>query len=627
MAGDHPTPGAGETPGSGAQESRGVPLGRKPGVDPAAVADQMTQLGGAPVPAQGAPAAPSTPPAAPPAPPAAPAPGTPAPGTEYAYAPTAAFPSQPPGTTPPMGTPAGAPVGPFDPAPTPSPFPAQGGPYGYAAPPAPGPATDGYGYPAGGQHVTPPYGFPGPPAPVARQRNPVMLWGGIIGSVLVVAIIAGLVVLFGGDDDDKKDDPVASTAGTTGGASSTGTGGTTTGSSSGGTATGGGGTKAGTYALSWSAPKSATSSSGSLLAVWGTDKVIVRGDTNGIKAYNSSDGKEAWSITPPAGTKEFCSMSYGMNSNKIAAVSLNTGDSDCSTIGAVDVANGKLLWSAKVSTTRLSSPSLSLTDNVIVVGGSSAFGAVKITDGSAAWQYTPRDKSCSLYGEAAGTQLVVSDRCYGGSGPKSTLTVLDAESGKAASQAMTLEGTIERVEKVISDKPLVVEMASGVNGDYILSFDKDNKPIAKMPTKEAGSDSLRLSGTSEPYTLNIVSGTTLYVQVDASAKGSINAYDLTTGKRLWSAAGTTERGLRLISGTDKEGKVRAVAVNGYGKESKVVQLNPADGAVTDLGPIGEIKSSLISLSSTEYILRSDGTLAAFPRSSGYDTPVAMFAKK
>ncbi|MGW6916691.1 outer membrane protein assembly factor BamB family protein [Kitasatospora sp. NPDC054939] len=581
MAGDHPTPGAGDAP----QDNRGVSLGRKPGgVDPAAVADQMTQLDGAAV--QGA--APTAPPPAPPA-------GAPG-GADYAYAPTAtAFPSQappPPGQVPPPGAP-GAPVGPYDP--TPGPFPTQGGqaPYGYTAPP---PQGVGYGYP---QQQAPAYAYPGPPTAPVRQKNPVMLWGGIIGGVLVLSIIAGLVVLAGNLED--KDDP-ASTGGTSGGGS-------------------------GKYALSWAAPKATTAGSGSLLAVWGTDKVIVRGDTTAIKAYNSGDGKEAWSITPPSGAKEFCTMSYGMNSKKIAAVSMNTGDSDCSTIGAVDVANGKLLWSAKISSSRISSPSLSVTDNVIVVGSTNTFGAVKLTDGSSAWQYTPRDKSCSLFGEAAGSQLVVSDRCYGNTGPKSTLNVLDADTGKANGSPMTLEGNIERVDKVISDKPLVLEMSSGVNGDYLLMLDKDNKPAGKMPVKEAGSDSLRLSGSSEPTTINTVSGTTLYVQVDSAGKSSINAYDLATGKRLWSSTGNAERGLRLISGTDKEGKVRAIAMAGYGKEPKVVQLNPADGAATDLGVIADTRTSLLTSTYTEYVLRSDGTLAAFPRSGSSEAPVSIYAKK
>ncbi|MFF4383028.1 PQQ-binding-like beta-propeller repeat protein [Kitasatospora sp. NPDC001547] len=548
----------------------------------------MTQLDGAAVPGPAAPAGP--PPAQPPAPPAQPPVGSP----EYAaYAPTATgFPTQAP---PPPGA---APVGPYDPVP--------GAPYG--APDA------GQGYNAGGYNYQQQPGYGYPVAPVApKQRNPVMLWGGIIGGVLAISIVIALVVLL--KDPDPKPDP---------GPGPVATGGTDNGGTTGGP---GPGTKGGTFTVAWSAPKPATSDSSSqLLGVWGTDKLAVRADSSGIKAYNLTDGKEAWTIPVPAGSKEMCTASYGANSKGIAAVSFNTGDSDCSTVGAVDLAQGKLLWSVKVSADRMSSPTLSVTENVVAVGGNMV-GALSIANGQPAWQYQPRDKDCILRAKAAGTQIAVSDRCYGTSGPKSQLVIVNAETGKPASTPITLTGSIEEVDSVVQDKPLVLLMSNGPQGDYVLPFDKDNKPGNQMSVKEPGSDSLRLSGQDEAVTRNVVSGTTLYVQVSGS-KAGINAYDLNTGKRLWAAnSGSASNDMRLVAGTDKEGKVRAVVDQGYNKPARLVTLSPTDGSLTDLGTMAMPSSMSIGSSSTEYLISDDGAAVyAFRRYSASDGPLTKWKK-
>ncbi|MFD5087848.1 PQQ-binding-like beta-propeller repeat protein [Kitasatospora sp. NPDC058406] len=615
MAGDHPTPGAGDTPGGG-QDNRGVSLGRKPGgVDPAAVADQQTQLDGSAVPGQAAPPAPAGVPPAPGTPPAQP----PAAGQGYAYAPTApAFPAQ--------GPPPGAPVGPYDPnAGQQFGAPNAGQPYGYAAPP-PADGGAGYGYPQQGG-----YGFPGAPVPAApKQRNPVMIWGGIIGGVLAIAIVAALIVLFT-DDKKKNDDPPAATGGTSGEVTGGSTSGTTTAPTTGATSspTTGGGGKAGAYNLAWAAEKPAAGGSSSrLLAIWGAEKTAVRVDTTSVRGISTVDGKEAWNIPVPAGTKEFCSASYSTNAKHIAAISLNTGDSDCSTIAAVDVAAGKLLWTVKVGQQRMSSPSLTVTDKVVGIGANTA-AAINITDGTPVWAFQPREKDCSVYGTAAGAQIVVTDRCYGlNTTVKSQLVVVETDSGKVTSPApITLGGTIERVDKVLSDQPLVLLVTNGPNGDYILPFDKTNKAGNQMSVKEPGYDSLRLSGQADAFSLNVISGTTLYVQTNPT-KPAINAYDLNTGKRLWSTTGDAKDGLRLVSGTDKDGKVRAILDMGYGKDAKLVTLSPTDGAATELGAIIESKNVdlNIGLSLTEFVMQSDGSLYGFGRSSS-DAPVAKYVKK
>ncbi|MEU8922326.1 PQQ-binding-like beta-propeller repeat protein [Kitasatospora sp. NPDC048545] len=546
----------------------------------------MTQLDGSAVPGPAAPAGP--PPAQPPAPPAQP----PA-GADYAaYAPTATgFPTQAP---PPPGA---APVGPYDPAP--------GAPY----------ATDGgQGYNTGGYNFPqqPGYSYPGAPTP--PKRNPVMLWGGIIGGVLAIAIVIALVVLLKDPSPAPNPGPgPVSTDGTSDGPTND--------------PAPGPAAKGATFNVAWTAPKGAnTDGANQMLGVWGTDKLAVRADSTGIKAYNLTDGKEAWTIPVPAGSKELCTASYAANSKSIAAVSFNTGDSDCSTVGAVDLTQGKLLWSVKVSADRMSSPTLSVTDNVVAIGGNMV-GALNVTTGQPAWQYQPRDKDCSVRGRAAGAQIAVSDRCYGGSGPKSQLVIVNAETGKATSTPITLTGSIEQVDQVVQDKPLVLLMSSGPQGDYILPFDKDNKPGNQMSVKEAGSDSLRLSGQDEALSRNVVSGSTLYVQVSGTKPG-INAYDLNTGKRLWAATtSSATNDMRLVSGTDKDGKVRAVVEQGYDKPARLVTLSPTDGSMADIGTIAMSNGLDIGSSTSEYVISDDGlAVYAFRRYSSTDGPLTKWKK-
>ncbi|MFE6054215.1 PQQ-binding-like beta-propeller repeat protein [Kitasatospora sp. NPDC056446] len=556
----------------------------------------MTQLDGSAVPGPAAPAGP--PPAQPPAPPVQPPAQPPVGGAEYAaYAPTAAgFPTQAP-------PPPGAPVGPYDPV--------AGA--GYGAPdPAQGYGTGGYAYPPPQQQ--PAYGYPGPPV-APKQRNPVMLWGGIIGGVLAVAIAVSLVVLL-------KDDP-SPTPGPGPVASDSNSVGPNNNSPAPGPAPKGGAT----FNVAWNAPKGTnTDSSNQMLGVWGTDKLAVRVDSSGIKGYNLTDGKEAWTIPVPAGSKELCTASYGANSKSIAAVSFNTGDSDCSTVGAVDLSQGKLLWTVKVSADRVSSPTLSVTENVVAVGGNMV-GALNVANGQPAWQFQPRDKGCSVHGRTAGAQIAVSDRCYGGSGPKSQLVIVNADTGKAASTPITLTGSIEEVGEVVQDKPLVLLMSSGPQGDYVLPFDKDNNPGTQMSVKEPGSDSLRLSGQDEAFTRNVVSGSTLYVQVSGTKPG-INAYDLNAGKRLWSATATSSSNdMRLVSGTDKDGKIRAIVEQGYDKPARLVTLSPTDGSMTDIGTIAMPNGLDIGTSTSEYLVSDDGTAVyAFRRYTATDGPLTKWKK-
>ncbi|WP_035842070.1 outer membrane protein assembly factor BamB family protein [Kitasatospora azatica] len=589
MAGDQPSAGG------------GVP--QRPGVDPAAVADQMTQLDGAPIPSQQAHPAPGAPLGAPPQPGAA----------QVAYQPTApAFPAQPAPPAP------GAPVGPYDPQgaagygypQTPPPAAPPGYP---AAQPAPGYAQPQPQQPYGQQPAAPGYGYgyPGPaagvPAP-AKQRNPIFMFGAIAGSVLAVGIVIGLVVLFGGHDPGPK---------TSGGTSSGVTGGATGG--------GGGGGTGGKLAVSWTVPKTDGSASDhSLIGEWTTDKLLVRGDATALTAYNLSDGKQAWTLPAPSGTKAFCSMSPGLNKNNIGGVSFNLGDEDCASVGAVDANTGKLIF--KVGSP-LSSKSydttVTVSDTAVAAASSSLLAGFSITDGKSLWSYQDRGKYCNESAEAAGGMVVVSDYCSDGS-PKQQLQVLDANTGKA-SESFALNGESERLSNILSTKPLVLQISSGSDQDYMVEVDASGNPGTKIPLKVTGEDKLRPSAAGAPVAKSLVIGNTFYVEIDKNSKTAVRAIDLSSGRTLWTTDGNADQGLRLVDRTTGDGPT-VIAMDGYEKGARLGTLSATDGSFTATASFGTKDIGFMPFQDAQVFASSDGQVLTIP-SLPMEATATLFAKK
>ncbi len=615
MAGELPNPGVGGAPGSGPQDQQ--PAGAAPhgAPDPAAVADQATRLDGVPTPHQPPGAVPPQPTAGPAVPPAPPG---------INYQPTAAaFPAQ---SAP------GAPVGPYDPqaapaygypqaAPTPPPYGAPQGGYGQ---PAPAPGQGGYGAPQFGQPAG--YGYPGPagmpmPAPV-KQRNSVLLFGSIAGGVLAVAIVIALIVLVTGSK--PKPTPSASggtvSGGTTTSGGTSGSGGTTGGTTG---STGGTTTEAGKLNPTWTAKPSASGSDARTIGEWANDKLVVRGDAASLTAYNLSDGQVAWTLKPPSGTKSFCSMTADTNSKNIGGISFNLGDDDCAAVGAVDASTGKLLFQVGSPLKSKSySTRLSITDTSLTAASSGLLAGFNLTDGTSLWSYHDRSDYCNDYADTAGSVVVVSDFCAGAT-PERQLTVLDAATGKS-STSYTLKGDMESLAGIVATKPLVLQMSSGTDSDYLVGFDASNNPMAKVPLKVTGSDKLRLSAATDPIAKDTVIGNTLYVEVQKNSKTAIQAIDLTAGTTLWTAEGP-KGGLRL-STSHKNGLAVVVAIGDYGQEAKVGTLAAADGSFTVLNTFTAKNMDILPFEESQILVADDGRVLTI-QSMPSDSAVTLYTKK
>ncbi|MFI9271634.1 PQQ-binding-like beta-propeller repeat protein [Kitasatospora sp. NPDC052896] len=620
MAGDQPNPSPGGTPQDATPgQQGGAAAEQRPGVDPAALADQATQLAGAPIPAQAAgpvPPPPAAPPTAPPAGAPAPPPGAPA---DVSYQPTApAFPAQAP---PPAGG-YGAPVGPYDPQagsayayPQAAPAPAPG-PYGPPQPGYPQPDQGGYAYPGppqpdqgGYAYPGPPpqqggYAYPGPPMPApapAKQRNPVLVFGAVAGSVLVVGIVIGLVVLFGG------------------------------GKSSGNTAAGGGGNnppaaQAGKFSATWTAPKSDDDGSDSqTLGTWTTDKLLVRGDATGLTAYDLSDGKVAWTLAVPPNAKAFCSMSATVNKNMIGGVSFNLGDDDCAAVGAVDATSGKLLFKVGQSIPNNTSfnTQVTVTDTTLAAASGAIQEGFSLTDGSTVWQWKDRGQFCNDSADTAGGVLVVSDYCADAT-PSQVLSVLDANTGKVETN-FNLNTQGERIGAIISVKPLVLQISNGGDNDFVVGLDGANNAMAQIPLKVTGQDTLQLTDANAGLSHDIVLGNTLYVEVGESSKTAVRAIDLVSGRTLWTVDGGTDEGLRLAASATSDGKPLAIAMQGYGKASQLVSLSPVDGSVTTIAPFANTQDSSLPFQDAQVLVPSTGQVITVPQSP-MDNSAQLYTK-
>ncbi|MFE0461515.1 PQQ-binding-like beta-propeller repeat protein [Kitasatospora sp. NPDC058965] len=584
MAGDQPSAGG------------GVP--QRPGVDPAAVADQRTQLDGAAVPGQGTqPGAPAG------APPQAGAAGV-------AYQPTApAFPAQ--------GAPQGGglPTGPYDPQ--------GGGAYGYPQAPQAGygqpqagapqagygqpqpqfgqpqaqapqqpQAGFGYGYPAqgGGQPTV----VGGQTPPPAKQRNPVFVFGAIAGTVLTIGIVIGLVILF---------NPPAPNHNTAGGS--------TAGSSSGSTGGGGTGTS-GKLAASWTVPKATGNASDhETIGTWITDKLVVRGDAAGLTAYNLSDGKQAWTLPAPAGTKAFCSMSPGVNTKNIGGVAFNLGDDDCASVGAVDATTGKLIFKVGQSLDRKSyDTQITVSDTAVAAASSALLEGFSITDGSKLWSYKDRGDYCNESAVAGGSLIVVSDYCSDGS-PKQQLQLLSASDGKPFG-SFPLTGDTERIEGILATKPIVLQIASGVDQDYMVVLDSNFNPTTRIPLKVTGEDKLRPTVDGSTLTKSLVIGNTFYIEVNQGSKTALRAIDLGSGKTLWTKDAGAEEGIRLVNKTGGTSPT-VIAMNGYGKAAQVGTMAAADGTFAPTFSFATKDSQFLSFQDQQIFASDDGRVLTLPQ--------------
>ncbi|MFE2035913.1 PQQ-binding-like beta-propeller repeat protein [Streptomyces scopuliridis] len=528
----------------------------------------------------------------------------------------------PPPQNPPYGYPQTPPQGP--PAQPPQmPPPGQPPAYGYPnQPPA-------YGYPGQpGQPGQPsPYGYPTPMQPGAQQQYPYPpppqgAGGGgggkkltrqmqiiIAASVAVVLIIGGGILLASsGDDSGKGNEAKGGTSGSTEG----GTGGT-----GGGTAADGAGKEQAPgntrSKVAFQLPTPEVTDVTSVNGSWITDTTYVKTGINEIVGYDLNKGTQLWSIPLPG---QVCAASHHVSKDNKTAVAFaaakTTADKNyqqCTEIGAIDLAGGKLLWSKSVKGSNVGDEKVrfsevTLSGETIAAGGTDGGAAFDLADGSIRWKPEVSAEGCYDMGYGGGAGLVAARKCGSYDDPQVSIQNLNPVTGAPVSTFQMPTGV--EYASIVSTNPLVVAAdvgdtagdGSGIS-DFFSIDAKTGKLIAKIPA-DADKYAAKCRSTEvESCQMLAVGNGRLYLPTEEHEGGGeygdtneIVSFDLATGKGTSDRADAGDRytmvPLRMDGGNiiaykrppyDKGGQI--VSIDGGSFKQTVLMENPADEAVRD----------------------------------------------
>lgn len=544
------------------------------------------------------PPAPPGPPAAPPQqPPAQPGYGYPQAPPQQAPQPGYGYPGQPgqqPGQAGPYGQPQPGPYG----------QPQQPGPYGQ---PQPGPY---------GQQQPGPYGgYSGAPAPGNGngtgggpfKGKPAVIIGAALAAVLVIG--GGVYLATSGDDGGTKKKPVAGGSNkgdNQDGLTTGGTGGTD--DEAGGRDAGddlNGGRQAGESKVMWlqkndvDLPRNGSD----VYGPWFTDDgLVVKAMYKKISAYNTTDGKEKWSL--PLSTQVCAAPVKAADDDKIV-LGLKDGTTDrakCAQLQMVDLKTGKAGWKSTVKKEGafdiLSDITVAISGNTVTAGRTGHSTAFSMTDGKELWGKLPGE--CQPYAFTSAAKLIAAAACSTGEAAKNHERIQehDPATGRVKWSYPLAQGW--RVDKVYSVDPLVVSATHREKKSWsVISLTDSGNLRSEI---DGGKDKFQpqCGGTFIVFGRNLEGCTgvaadadTFYMATADKTSGTdrtneVVAFDLDTGKPKWRSAAGADRTMmplrmegadvvvHMEASYDKGGAVATISPSG-GKPRMVLQ-NPASTA-------------------------------------------------
>jgi outer membrane protein assembly factor BamB len=450
--------------------------------------------------------------------------------------------------------------------PTPGQPPAYGQPPGYGQPPA-------YGQPA------PRYGYQGQPPnwtpPPQRGRSKLPLILSVAAVVVLVAAAAGIGLALRG------------------------------GGSGGGTSSAPKGSDSAPATLAaWQATQAQYDALSTLTD--GSD-LVVTADT-GVYAYSRTSGKLAWTLKPPAfgsAPGAFCGSGQHAVGGKLSVGFGKLTDPehhtvDCSSVGVVDLRSGKLLWTSLMIPAGEASPTAGSADGMtteisgttVLATWQGAGAAFSLTTGHRLWLQDFHvfgfEDLAAANGVFYGLLLNVDpfpDQFA------MAVDVIDPATGHVVSQR-TLTGAMTHTGQpqtgaIVSTKPLTLFIEDeGDNNDasFVVLNSAGTKVTRVIPAGAQNPDApasshvlfaVSLSGNARSHgsTNALVAGNTLiavdYPTASAPVYGLV-AYDLSTGRRLWSA---TQPGVEMVTPFAVDGS--AVVAAGGTLDSSGNETDPA----------------------------------------------------
>ncbi|WP_285488195.1 PQQ-binding-like beta-propeller repeat protein [Amycolatopsis taiwanensis] len=365
----------------------------------------------------------------------------------------------------------------------------------------------------------------------------------------------------------------------------------------------------GVFGLGNNAPESSgVSSSGEAKELWSASAIDATGDTsggwvvndhvvayvaeNGVIGYDLATGKQLWQVSPPAG-QQICELSPTAD-NGIGAIGLGVDSGHCDTAAAVDLAAGKLLWSAK-----LTLPDYFAGHERVLGGLSVAKGMVVVQDIETIFGYGARDGQRKWAApRLTGDPDTVFDDCdsqYVLAQGEQTAQVLDCDrDGVKVATYDTVSGAMNWISQKVNrtsgawwllsvDPLVVVDATRGIY--YVPGPNAD--PVGVLTTAEMqfpSSDYYYGSAAFDGTTMCTVDSKNQEVfGPNAQAELMLTCYDLTTGKTRWTHDFEAGAHARMIGMSD--GKVWIdYTPPGADDDNQLLPFSPADGAVAP-GPI------------------------------------------
>ncbi|KOG88314.1 outer membrane protein assembly factor BamB family protein [Streptomyces varsoviensis] len=282
------------------------------------------------------------------------------------------------------------------------------------------------------------------------------------------------------------------------------------------------------------APQAAPSGTGAA-AAWFAHGNLIQADKNNVVAYAMDGGKRRWSLPVPGDT---CGTSREADHDTAIVLYGAAGRFECDQIMAVNLKEGTKRWAHPLPENGTwDSASISMSDGVINLASVGAWASYAAEDGHAVHRPSLLADGCADRGSKVDRAMLTRVEC------KSTLNFLmrvDRKSGKEQWIWKAPEGT--EIKNVISTEPAAVVLALSARegfGDIVVLNDK-GRMGAKISLTEGPYDpdceAVRLNSCRRI----VVADGILYIPTkptggpDGTRRNQIAAFDLRTGKKLWS---------------------------------------------------------------------------------------------
>ncbi|MGA4557716.1 PQQ-binding-like beta-propeller repeat protein [Uniformispora flossi] len=327
----------------------------------------------------------------------------------------------------------------------------------------------------------------------------------------------------------------------------------------------------------------------------GNSKVfVVR--ASGVTMYDPATGAVNGEVALPSTLKTICN-SMAKPAGGIGLVGWAGASGDCDSVSAVDLAEGTVLWTQQLE--GVGAPwemALSANETEAVIGAGSFVFAYDLRTGSPlwTWQSPPTgalDDHWDVHDVLASPQSVALtlQRADDAANYVGAVASLDPTTGALRRQAALADGP-DSWPNLLSASPIIVFdqfRPAGSGGDRkgrIIVFDDALAPRTQLPGGDDGitvEQSNLLDGLNRYCGAVVVHGNVLYAAIgSADDVRSVGAYDLTTGRRMWTKS-TGVVGYPLPLSADDEGVLVLVGED-HGTDAEVLRMSAADGNLSTI---------------------------------------------